>query len=90
MKRQLLLALTGLSLLTGVAYAKEKPIAKDKAVVANVVDDEDDAKPAKGKNVYFKNCTAARAAGYSDMLRGEPGYAPHLDRDNDGIACESR
>ncbi|WP_420801987.1 excalibur calcium-binding domain-containing protein [Sphingomonas cavernae] len=20
--------------------------------------------------------------------RGQPGYAPHLDRDNDGIACE--
>ena len=22
------------------------------------------------------------------MLVGEPGYAPHLDRDNDGVACE--
>ncbi|MEV1133919.1 excalibur calcium-binding domain-containing protein [Rhodococcus coprophilus] len=22
------------------------------------------------------------------MLRGEPGYAPHLDRDKDGIACD--
>jgi hypothetical protein len=66
MKRQLLLALTGFSLLTGVAYAERKPIAKDKAIVANVVDDEDDAKPTK---VYFKNCTAARAAGYLDMHR---------------------
>ncbi|PSO16718.1 hypothetical protein [Bradyrhizobium sp. MOS002] len=67
MKRQLPLALTGLNLLTGVAYAKEKPIAKDKATIANVVGDEDDAKPTK-VDVYFKNCTAARAAGYSDML----------------------
>jgi len=45
---------------------KEKPIAKDKATGANVVDDEDDAKPTK---VYFKNCIAARAAGYLDMHR---------------------
>lgn len=36
----------------------------------------------------FANCTAARAAGDAPLLRGEPGYGPHLDRDNDGIACE--
>ncbi|MGC9808494.1 excalibur calcium-binding domain-containing protein [Schaalia odontolytica] len=22
------------------------------------------------------------------MYRGEPGYRPQLDRDNDGVACE--
>ncbi|MBB1051439.1 excalibur calcium-binding domain-containing protein, partial [Dietzia sp. CW19] len=22
------------------------------------------------------------------LMRGEPGYAPKLDRDNDGVACE--
>ncbi|MBN8552375.1 MAG: excalibur calcium-binding domain-containing protein [Caulobacterales bacterium] len=38
----------------------------------------------------FPNCTAARAAGRAPLRRGEPGYGPHLDRDNDGIACESR
>ena len=43
------------------------------------------AKAAKS-DVYFKNCSAARAAGYSNMLEGKPGYARHLDRD--GIACE--
>lgn len=37
---------------------------------------------------YYKNCTEARAAGVTPILRGEPGYAAHLDRDNDGIACE--
>jgi Excalibur calcium-binding domain len=37
---------------------------------------------------FFKNCTEARGAGYRRMRRGDPGYAPHLDRDNDGIACE--
>lgn len=38
--------------------------------------------------VYYRNCAAARAAGAAPIRRGEPGYASHLDRDNDGIACE--
>ena len=37
----------------------------------------------------FRNCSEARAAGYSNIRRGTYGYGPHLDRDNDGIACES-
>jgi hypothetical protein len=36
----------------------------------------------------FKNCTEARAAGAAPVKRGDPGYGPHLDRDNDGIGCE--
>ena len=36
----------------------------------------------------FSSCKEARAAGYSHMRRGEPGYASHLDRDGDGIACD--
>ena len=42
----------------------------------------------KKADVYFRNCSEARAHGYSRMRVGEPGYARHLDRDNDGIACE--
>ena len=38
--------------------------------------------------LYFRNCAEARRAGYSDIRRGSPGYSRHLDRDNDGIACE--
>ena len=37
---------------------------------------------------HFRSCKEARAAGYSHMRRGEPGYSSHLDRDNDGIACD--
>jgi hypothetical protein len=37
---------------------------------------------------YYANCSAARAVGAAPIRRGEPGYAPHLDRDNDGVACE--
>lgn len=36
----------------------------------------------------FQNCDAARAAGAAPVLRGEPGYGPHLDRDDDGVGCE--
>ncbi|HET8616122.1 MAG TPA: excalibur calcium-binding domain-containing protein [Actinomycetales bacterium] len=39
-------------------------------------------------SVYYKNCTAVRAAGAAPIHRGDPGYAPHLDRDGDGIGCE--
>ena len=38
--------------------------------------------------VYFANCSEARAAGFSRIRRGSPGYASHLDRDGDGVACE--
>jgi len=44
--------------------------------------------PAPQPSVYYKNCTAARAAGAAPVYRGQPGYAAHLDRDNDGIGCE--
>ncbi len=38
--------------------------------------------------VYYASCAEARAAGAAPMYRGDPGYRPGLDRDNDGIACE--
>ncbi|MFF6775491.1 excalibur calcium-binding domain-containing protein [Streptomyces sp. NPDC012637] len=30
-----------------------------------------------------------RAAGATPIHKDEPGYAPHLDRDGDGVACET-
>lgn len=39
-------------------------------------------------DVYYEDCDAVRAADAAPLLEGQPGYAPHLDRDNDGIACE--
>lgn len=38
---------------------------------------------------YYANCTEAREAGAAPILRGEPGYRSELDRDDDGIACET-
>ena len=34
------------------------------------------------------NCAAARAVGLAPAYRGEPGYYPSHDRDDDGVACE--
>ena len=42
------------------------------------------------ETLYFKNCKEARSKGYKNIKKGEPGYAKHLDRDKDGIACESK
>ncbi|MFJ2772572.1 excalibur calcium-binding domain-containing protein [Streptomyces sp. NPDC087300] len=39
--------------------------------------------------MYYKNCSEARAAGAAPIHRGEPGYGRHLDRDGDGIGCDS-
>lgn len=43
---------------------------------------------AANADVYYKNCSEARDAGVTPLYEGDSGYAPHLDRDNDGIACE--
>jgi hypothetical protein len=42
----------------------------------------------RGAGVYFAGCNAAWAAGAAPIHRGEPGYRPEMDGDNDGIACE--
>lgn len=39
--------------------------------------------------VSYPNCAAAKAAGVTPLYRGQPGYAERLDRDHDGVACES-
>lgn len=52
------------------------------------------ASPARAREgeddsrVHYRDCSAARAAGAAPVRRGDPGYAPHLDRDGDGIGCE--
>lgn len=38
---------------------------------------------------YYENCTAAHTAGVTPLYRGQVGYGTHLDRDSDGIACET-
>jgi endonuclease YncB( thermonuclease family) len=45
--------------------------------------------PAASSSVYYDDCGDARAAGAAPLARGESGYRSALDRDGDGVACES-
>lgn len=45
-------------------------------------------RPVKPK-VLYGNCDAVRAAGAAPIHEGDTGYGPHLDRDGDGVGCES-
>jgi endonuclease YncB( thermonuclease family) len=42
--------------------------------------------PAAG--VYYKNCTAVRAAGAAPIHAGDPGWQTKFDGDGDGVGCE--
>jgi Excalibur calcium-binding domain len=44
--------------------------------------------PNPGSGPHYDNCFQAWRAGALPLHRGDPGYAPHLDDDNDGTACE--
>jgi endonuclease YncB( thermonuclease family) len=46
------------------------------------------ATPRASTGPMFWTCAQARAAGAAPMYRGQAGYNPNLDGDNDGIACE--
>jgi len=37
---------------------------------------------------WWGGCNDARRAGTEPIYRGEPGYRPEMDGDDDGIACE--
>nr|WP_052712089.1 excalibur calcium-binding domain-containing protein [Domibacillus indicus] len=64
-----------------VEPAEEEPVAEEETVV-------EEEEPVT-ESVYYKNCSEARAAGAAPVHKGEPGYASHLDRDGDGIGCDS-
>jgi endonuclease YncB( thermonuclease family) len=38
--------------------------------------------------VYYKNCTAVRAAGAAPIHAGDPGWQTKFDADGDGVGCE--
>jgi hypothetical protein len=37
----------------------------------------------------YRSCAEAEAAGAAPLYAGQPGYSRKLDRDGDGVACES-
>jgi len=74
-----------------ISYGSEAATKTDKRECAKLAKGCPKAKPKakSSKSVLkFKSCKAAKAAGYSNMKRGQAGYSTNLDRDNDGIACD--
>jgi hypothetical protein len=70
--------------------AAEQAAADEAARVAQEQQQQQQAPPAPvPADVYYANCTEAKAAGAAPILRGSPGYSSKLDRDGDGVACES-
>ncbi|EID17846.1 excalibur calcium-binding domain-containing protein [Mycolicibacterium phlei] len=47
------------------------------------------AAPAIASAEPYKNCTEARQNGDTNIPASSDKYGSHLDRDGDGIACES-
>ena len=46
-------------------------------------------KSAEQKAASAASCAQAKAAGAAPLYAGQPGYAKKLDRDGDGVACET-
>lgn len=86
----LLMAAVVLGLTGGYAWSKwSKPSAAD----AMNAHSTPSAKPGQTSedieaSAYYPNCEAARAAGKSPLMSGEPGYRAELDPDGDGVACQ--
>ncbi|MTD15456.1 hypothetical protein GIS00_16090 [Nakamurella sp. YIM 132087] len=64
-----------------------EPAVADLGVGGSTDDDEDS--DSDTSFAYFSNCSEAKAAGAAPVHRGDPGYSSDLDRDGDGVACES-
>ena len=61
----------------------KSPVKAEPAPVA-----EPEPPVVEEETVSYENCDDVREAGANPILRGDPGYADHLDREGDGIACE--
>ena len=44
--------------------------------------------PPTPAGVYYKNCSAVRAAGAAPIYAGDPGWQSKFDADGDGVGCE--
>lgn len=74
---------------TPPAVTKPEPKPKPEPPGAALVPPADSSPDTStGGSAYYRNCTAARAAGAAPLYRGAPGYRSALDRDGDGVACE--
>ncbi|WP_406215772.1 excalibur calcium-binding domain-containing protein [Streptomyces canus] len=72
-----------------VTVTAKETVKVSRTVTAQAEADTGSGSDADSGSTHYANCTEARAAGAAPVHRGEPGYASHLDRDNDGVACDS-
>ena len=73
------------------SQSEEQTQQSDQQAPSSVSTPEPAQEPAPApqqQDVYYQNCTAARAAGAAPIYQGQPGYRSQLDRDHDGVACE--
>ena len=83
----------------GIAIATASPASHDRAgittqmVTATIVGIALSAAALSGAPIAvaapYSSCSAAEAAGAAPLYAGQPGYSTKLDRDRDGVACES-
>lgn len=68
----------------------ESPPARDAGPYNVVRSAYGSATPASRaeSSVFYSGCREVRAAGAAPLYRGQPGYRPGMDGDDDGIACE--
>lgn len=66
---------------------QEVPVQEEDATSETEVESAPETVPSN--NISYDNCAAVRAAGAAPIRTGDPGYGSHLDRDGDGVACET-
>ncbi|SIB99446.1 excalibur domain-containing protein [Mycobacteroides abscessus subsp. abscessus] len=66
--------------------AAEKKEKEEEA--ARIAAEQKKKEEAARPRVFYKNCSAVKAAGADPIRTGDPGYSRKLDRDGDGVACE--
>ena len=71
------------------------PVRTTVTATAEAPADVPDAEPGtesgadEDASVSYGNCSEARAANAAPVHRGDPGYGRHLDRDGDGVGCDT-
>lgn len=65
-----------------------KPSSPEHAQAVQSTSDHGGLSLAERHQIAARNCDAARSVGLAPAYRGQPGYWPQLDADDDGISCE--
>ncbi|GAA4032816.1 hypothetical protein GCM10022281_10650 [Sphingomonas rosea] len=84
MRNLVIPALVFLPTLAGIAHAAQDARPWDYPPRAQ----QARALTAREKSVSYAGCREVRRLGLAPLRRGEPGYRPWMDGDNDGLACE--